>query len=290
MRCSVIVPSLNQARFIGECLASLIEQSGVDLEVIVFDGGSDDDTVSILKSFGNRISWTSETDGGQANAINKGVRASTGEIVGYLNSDDRLLPDTLQKVIKLFEAPEAPDIVHGNAEYINECSDFIGRYRTLPWTPANLGAQCSVCQPATFWRRSLINQIGEMNERLVCSMDYDFWIRATLAGAKVSESSEVLASSRDYASTKTRALRGTIYREIIGMQKRHFGRAHAQWFYEFLCYLKWEERVKYRAALPSRLNSLLSVARLLSRFSGFQKPECSSFFDHPPAKFEDRTT
>src|SRR5215471_6415409 len=99
LRISIITPSYNQARFINRAIASVLDQTGpFDLEYLVFDGGSDDGTLEILHTYHDRLSWQSAPDKGQIDAINQGLRCATGEVVGWLNSDDALAPGALAKV------------------------------------------------------------------------------------------------------------------------------------------------------------------------------------------------
>ena len=290
MKFSIVVPSLNQAPFLGACLDSLLIQKEVDLEIIVRDGGSSDSSVEILRGYGNRIVWTSEPDGGQSAAINAGMRQVSGDLMGYLNSDDVLLPGALKKVQQSFEKKPDLDLVYGDAHHIDENGQVIGEYRTLPWGASQLGAQCIICQPAAFWTRTLWQRVGEFDCRLHCSFDYDYWIRMFRSGAKVAHVEKILAGSRDYESTKTRSQRGLIYREIIQLQRHHLGRAHAQWFYEYLCYLKWEHGGRLSGTIPSNLNTLLMLAKFLSKLTGRSRKESKDFFSIPPQRFDQRIT
>ena len=104
---SIVIPSLNQGRFIGQTIQSLLDQGYPHLEILVMDGGSTDNTLEILKSFSGQITWFSEKDQGQSHAINKGLRQSTGDICGYLNSDDVLLPGALQSIIAAFKSEDS---------------------------------------------------------------------------------------------------------------------------------------------------------------------------------------
>lgn len=182
---SVITPSFNQGHFIRETIDSVINQNYPNLEYIVMDGGSTDDTVKILKSYGKKLSWVSKKDKGQADAINKGIKKSSGEIVTYLNSDDVMLPGTLEFVGEHFAADESLMWLTGDYEIIDEngreIQPFISLYkrilRSFP-TFKILSIANYIIQPSTFWRRSLMDEIGFFDKNLHFCMDYDFWMRA----------------------------------------------------------------------------------------------------------------
>src|SRR6476660_9299939 len=121
MRISIVTPSYNQGAYIGRTIDSILSQEGdFELDYRVIDGGSTDDTVAVLKSYGDRVAWTSEKDKGQVDAINKGLAKATGDIVGWINSDDLLLPGALAKVADAFRARPSVEWVHGRCVIIDE--------------------------------------------------------------------------------------------------------------------------------------------------------------------------
>ena len=127
---SIVTPSFQQGRFIRATIDSVLSQaSSIDLEYFVADGGSTDDTVAVLRSYGNALTWISERDGGQADAVNKGLRRATGRIIGWLNSDDVYEPGALASALRIFEAHPDVDVVYGCADYIDESGRRLGEYR-----------------------------------------------------------------------------------------------------------------------------------------------------------------
>lgn len=180
---SLVIPSLNQGRFISQTIDSILDQDYKSVEVIVVDGGSKDGTVEILKSYDQKIRWMSEKDKGQTDAINKGMRIATGKILGYINSDDYLLPGTLKIISESFRDKEAAWI-SGDAIIVNEDSKEIQKgvrwYKTLlrkiSSKPLLLITDYLV-QPSTFWKRDLMNKVGYFDESLHYTMDYDYWLR-----------------------------------------------------------------------------------------------------------------
>ncbi len=187
---SVVVPSLNQGHFIRRTLDSILDQSIENLEVIVVDGGSGDDTLEVLRGYGERITWTSEPDRGQSDAINKGLRRARGEIVCYLNSDDLFEPGALRAVLDHFAAHPGTQWLFGRCRIIDGAGapirSLVDTYKTLWARFVRLRASLLVLnyipQPATFWRASATAQVGLIDESLYYAMDYDLWLRLSTLG------------------------------------------------------------------------------------------------------------
>jgi glycosyltransferase involved in cell wall biosynthesis len=181
---SIIVPTLNQARFIEETIQSVLSQNYPNLELIVLDGGSTDGTLDILQKYSDSLTWISEPDKGQVDAINKGLKMVTGDIVAYLNSDDIYTPNALLTVGKYFlDHPDA-QIVTGKCVNINENGDevrpLVKHYKNfwlLLGVDSFLMVLDYVSQPSTFWRTELVNTIGFFDPQFRNAMDYDFWMR-----------------------------------------------------------------------------------------------------------------
>src|SRR5262249_27220870 len=126
---SIVTPSFNHARFIERTLCSVLGQDGnFDLEYLVIDGGSTDGTLDILKKYQDRLTWTSEPDDGQSDAINKGLHRATGEVVGWLNSDDVLYPGALERVVAVFRDQPSVEWLHGRCEIIDAEDHVIRRW------------------------------------------------------------------------------------------------------------------------------------------------------------------
>lgn len=184
MRISIITPSYNQARYIERTIQSVLDQDYKDIEYIIMDGGSTDDTVEILKKYSNHIIWKSEKDKGQSDAINKGLKMATGDIVAYLNSDDTYEPGTISKVVYFFKNNPDAKWVSGKCKIIDKdgkkirnlitiYKNFWLRFLSYFW----LLALNPISQPATFWKRELHNEIGYFSQDRHLAMDYDLWLR-----------------------------------------------------------------------------------------------------------------
>jgi glycosyltransferase involved in cell wall biosynthesis len=181
---TVIIPSLNQGKFIEKTILSLLDQDYPNLEIIVMDGGSTDSTVSILRKYDSVLTWFSEKDNGQADAINKGIRIATGEVIGFLNSDDFLLPNTLNLISEQFN-DETTLWLTGDYIIVDSndkpTQSFIVRYKRMlrRFSSRNLLLITNfIVQPSTFWMKTLSTQIGYFDESLKFVMDYDYWLRA----------------------------------------------------------------------------------------------------------------
>jgi glycosyltransferase involved in cell wall biosynthesis len=181
---SLITPSLNQGQYIKQTIHSVLSQDYLNIEYIVVDGCSTDNTIDVLKNFSGKIRWVSEKDNGQTDAINKGLRMASGDIVGYLNADDLLLPGTLSRVAQLFtENPEAMWVT-GQCRIIDEDGGEIRRLITAyknVWlrfhSRSSLIVTDYISQPSTFWRASVISDLGYLDETLHYAMDYEYWLR-----------------------------------------------------------------------------------------------------------------
>ena len=182
---SIITPSLNQGAFIEQTIRSVLDQGYPNLEYIVIDGGSQDESVEIIRKYTNCLSyWCSESDHGQTHAINKGIRRATGDIVAYLCSDDQYLPGTFDVVAETFARFPEKNWLAGACRYSRPDGT---EYTWAPEPPPEdrVALVCSpwgVPQPANFWRRELFSTYGLFREDLNYVMDTEFQVRLVLAG------------------------------------------------------------------------------------------------------------
>jgi glycosyltransferase involved in cell wall biosynthesis len=225
MLISIITPSYNQAAYVEETIRSVLDQDYTNLEYIIMDGGSTDGTVDILRRIHDpRMTWISEADRGQSDAINKGMRRANGDILAWLNSDDAYLPGTLRTIAAHFEAHADSHFVYGDAIAIDERGREYGIRTHVRQVNADLLInQCDyIVQPAAFWRSSLWRTMGELDESLRYSMDYEYWMRVSKR-YPLDYLPIAFARERLYANAKT--FKGAIPRleEIAAVARRHGG-------------------------------------------------------------------
>jgi glycosyltransferase involved in cell wall biosynthesis len=227
---SVVTPSFNQGRFIGRTIESVLNQDVPPLEHLIFDAVSTDETAGVLARYGDRVRAVIEKDQGQADAVNKGLRAARGDVIGWLNSDDVYFPGACRAVLQAFEADPTLDVVYGEADHIDADDKVIEAYYTEPFDYDRLKEVCFVCQPAAFFRRRVVERAGELRADLRYCMDYEYWLR--VCASKPPRFLAVkLAGSRLYAETKTLGSRAPVHREILQMLTEKFGRPAPRWVY-----------------------------------------------------------
>ncbi len=235
LRISLVTPSFNQVAFIERTIASIVSQQGdFVLDYRIIDGGSSDGTLEILRRCRDpRVSWVSEPDKGQVDAINKGLRAATGDIVGWVNSDDLLLPGALARVARaLHEHPEV-DWLHGRCEIIDVHDRPVRRWvslykhiRAQRHSFENLLTENYVSQMTAFWRRSIHEEVGYLDPTLKLAFDYDFWLRLARRGAPL-YLQERIGCFRWYPSSKSGAQFEAQFREDAEIAARYAG--HRPW-------------------------------------------------------------
>ncbi|OGU20188.1 MAG: glycosyl transferase [Hydrogenophilales bacterium RIFOXYD1_FULL_62_11] len=204
-RISVITPSFNQAQFLERTMCSVLDQGYPNLEYIVIDGGSTDGSVEIIQKYADRLAyWVSESDRGQAHAINKGLERATGDWVGWQNSDDIFYPDAFMQVVQAAIRYPQAELIIGDMNLIDELDKVIRELIYVRPTYESLLAEGMVLSnQAAFWRRSLHARIGWLNESLHYGFDYEWFLRVLRETEHAVHVQECLGALRYHDATKT---------------------------------------------------------------------------------------
>ncbi len=200
---TVVTPSYNQAAYLEQTIRSVLDQQYEALEYIVIDGGSTDGSVDIIRKYSTRLAfWSSEKDRGQADAVNKGWRRATGEVLAFLNSDDYYLDGTLRRVGEAFSARPDAGVVYGQGQWVTSKGRVLQTTSIVVDAQSMLDGLVSVPQPAAFVRREVLDRVGMLDEELHFGLDKEFYLRA-IANFPVVVLNEPLAALRLHEQAKS---------------------------------------------------------------------------------------
>ena len=232
---AIVVPSLNQGRYLSAALSSLLSQEAVIARVAVVDGGSQDETGDVLAGFRGGLAWCRMApDEGQTSAINEGIDQLVRlfpavEYVGWLNADDIVMSDGLRVLAAALDEHPAWVAVAGRAHLISDSGEVVSEIATAPFDPRVFSHMCTISQPATLVRRAAWQQVGGLDTTLHMCFDYDLWWRLARIGPIGYANGTIVAASRDHVSTKTRTRRSEYFAEATRVVRRHTGRVPWHW-------------------------------------------------------------
>jgi glycosyltransferase involved in cell wall biosynthesis len=241
MKISIITPSYNQGFLIDKTIESVIKQDWEEVEYIVIDGGSNDETFQTVQKYENQIAhFISEPDKGQSDAINKGLHISKGDVVAYLNSDDVLLPGALKIVAQFFSDNSDIDIVYGDCILINTEGKMIRPKKEIEFDfimGCMIGFGKIIIQPSAFMRRKVLDKVGYFNESLNYCMDAEYWYRCAKLGMRFKHIPIFLSGFRLHPGSKTMSEIGSIVEAKIFESEKVTKEAYnTLWISKFLPY------------------------------------------------------
>jgi glycosyltransferase involved in cell wall biosynthesis len=226
VKVSIVTPSFNQGPFIEKTIRSVLSQKGdFELEYLVVDGGSTDETLSILRRYQASLRFVSERDAGQSDAINKGFRMTSGEVVAWLNSDDTYQPGALDAVVRTLSDTSARwcfgecRIIDEQDREVRRAISLYKRWVSRRYSRRRLVGRNFISQPATFFTRGLIDEAGPIDPSFHLAMDYDLWLRF----ARIAEPAFVpraLANFRWHGGSKSGSRYRAMAWECFGIARK----------------------------------------------------------------------
>ena len=256
---SIVTPSYNQGEYLENTIRSVISQKGeFYIDYVIMDGGSTDNSVDIIRKYdeqlkngiwecrclGITLRWVSEKDRGQTHAINKGFQIAYGEIVSYINSDDMFFDDAFSKVAKHFHNNPQVDLLFGDGDVINENGEIQWEWLSRPYDLKLLKSYHFlwndftnyIMQQATFWRRSVFDRIGLMDETFHYGMDIEYWLRVGEAGLKAVHIPIKLGKFRMITGTKSLSSPTVFWPDSLELFRRYNGASNMAPFFKYYFY------------------------------------------------------
>lgn len=232
-RISIVTPSYNQGQFIEETIRSVLLQGYPNLEYIIMDGGSNDESVEIIRKYEPWLAyWVSQSDEGQADAINQGFSRSTGGILGWLNSDDLLCPRALSRIASAYHNDTSLNVTCGFRKLINQKSKITGNWVYGKPTAFVLKRLCFIAQETVYWRREVWEQVGSLDASFKFAMDYEYWQRMLAAGYRFELLPYYLGCFRLHPMSKNSVAGKVRERELRIIYERYLHRTDSE---EVMC-------------------------------------------------------
>ena len=249
---TIVTPSYNQGQFIEETINSVLNQTYENIQYIVVDGGSTDNTMVVVEKYRDKIDIIiHEKDKGQTDAINKGFKLAKGELVGWINSDDILYPDCVEKIVKKYvEKPDGAIYYNKFNNCINAQGHIIKSYeKNIPNRNYLLSVNYDVIQQGSFYNRVLVEIVGYLNVNNHYCMDLDLWLKLLNYGPIYSVANSSTAGFRMWEETKTNTGKEKFLKNIrkvlISNGAKYYSRTVIKtYWYEFKVYIKYFLKLK----------------------------------------------
>jgi glycosyltransferase involved in cell wall biosynthesis len=221
LKFSIITPSYNQGRFLRDCIESVLIQTGVEVEHIIIDAVSTDETLDVISSY-SHLKWISEKDQGMSDGINKGFLKATGDWVMWLNCDDYLILGALDKASRYIQSNPDVDVVHGDCLFVNEDKSLIRRKYDHPVDESMLlYVGCYIPSTSTFFKRSIIDSGNLLDVNYRVCMDWEYYLRLMRKGFHFGYLAEALAGFRWHGSNTSVLLVRRRIEEALMLQREH---------------------------------------------------------------------
>jgi GT2 family glycosyltransferase len=286
-RILLVIPNLNQGKYLGKNLERLFSGDVSDISVVLMDAGSTDSSLEIIGKYKDRFRyWRSHPDAGQSAAINEGMRtADTEQYVCWVNADDIVMPDRLIDLARFLDEHSQYVAVHGQGEIIDERGTVIGMHYSRPFSLRIFASFNTICQPASLVRRSAWERVAGVDENLHFGMDYDLWWKLARIG-KIGFVDEVVAQYREHAETKTRSRYRQAVETAIDIVRTYCGYVPLLWIAR-LAHINRASTRGHQEDITtlSLIKKIAVLAVSLWRFPGINGPDglinCVSFMLAP---------
>ena len=256
---SIVTPSYNQAQYIPKTIESVLSQTGdFEIEYFVMDGGSTDGSVEIIKHYADQVAagtwpkqcanitltWVSQKDKGQSDAINQGLHRASGDFCSYINSDDLYPPNTFAQVVKAFKQHPTAHFIYGDGEVIDKNGNLQWEWLSRPYNHRVMTSYHFlwndftnyIIQQATFWQRRVADKIGYFDETFHYAMDVEYWIRAGHYGLKLQHIRHKLGQFRLIQGTKSLSSPTIFWEDYLEIYRRYRGERKMAIFFAYYYY------------------------------------------------------
>ena len=227
---TVVVPSLNQGRFLDRAIKSIHEQ-GVPVEIFIIDGGSNDGTADVILKWSSSLAgWRSFPDNGQSAAVNEGISKGSAPYVTWLNSDDYYIPGALSRLVSCLQNNSLAPMAYAKSWNEIQKSGKRSACKVEAFSESRFANKCIISQPATLIRRSVWEGVNGLNENLFMAMDYDLWWRIYKAYGTPYFLDDLVSVNSIHSETKTNKYRKLHFTESMSVVKCHYGSIPARWW------------------------------------------------------------